>query len=929
MPVSATTTLPSVVAPDLGNGVEDEISVGTFDVLNNGQYRIQARESEATAWDSSAAGWAELLETAPSPEAIVNGREDGEGYEVRLRYETAYRTGSWASSSIVTLFPGASGLSATSVGQTSITLSWTDNADNEDGQRVIRERHGKDGNWWPESVLEDVGADTTSYTDDSVSPGNEYRYRIRAYTEHTSADSNLETVTTDSYGGAQSRRIPTNGPYVEVEAADGTTRTPAVLEINPSPSLNDHPRIEVSVPRDESWQNDRWDEATMRVWRDGERLPIDQLERPEVTPSETVLYGIGGSELDQYVETEVDFQTVHQVAETLLANETPMPYQIDDPGGATDQVEQDYQAGASGPALPLPFDGALTNDATDPVHVADDGAVELSKTTHFVEGEAVGDDVVIASDYADSPDFSRPNTSLNPAAAQVAYQTFVWQFELNHEIPAENLAIDIRRHLVDPGGEMAILIDDTLVGIPETRSGTGSGEPLEWISDVIGSNGYSGTPEEPPTLEPGTHTLEIDIRDYTAAGETFSVAGDWNIDAVALYDDRYPPTLPSATNADSILEVESIYPASETARFTREEPFGAVTAANLSTTWTNGDVSANQAIALSNDRGDSWTEGTNTASLDVTFDEFGPSIEFRATISALSSGGLARTATQALEAATVTVDTSGSPIVEGKVLRGPLVEVLQQLANRGDVLFEVQTFDSGDPGVVWAYPGQRTADVEPDLIDYSVSKKPMERITTLRIAGRSEMVTNEPFTADTAGTILTHDSIKEGSETIRDPDTGDVLERGDDADYTMTYAIGEVRMVVGGAMTEGNTYEIDYEWQPSATIARPTPDGELLRKRSRAIPELTSEQECEEAANFLLRELEPTPWDATVTISDAVGWQLIAAVDPDQLPGSGPYRVRSIDETPETATLELGRGKTVGEAVQELRGRLSSTEREV
>lgn len=31
------------------------------------------------------------------------------------------------------------------------------------------------------------------------------------------------------------------------------------LEANPNPALNDHPRIELSVPRDESWQDDRWD----------------------------------------------------------------------------------------------------------------------------------------------------------------------------------------------------------------------------------------------------------------------------------------------------------------------------------------------------------------------------------------------------------------------------------------------------------------------------------------------------------------------------------------------------------------------------------------------------------------------------------------------------------------------------------------------
>ncbi|AFO57010.1 bZIP transcription factor [Natrinema sp. J7-2] len=176
------------------------------------------------------------------------------------------------------------------------------------------------------------------------------------------------------------------------------------LEANPNPALNDHPRIELSVPRDESWQDDRWDEATLRVWRDGERLPIDTLERAEITPSEAVLFGLGGSDLDQYVEREVDFRTVHETAEMLLTEETSMPIEVDDPGGKVDLVTHDYAAGASGPDNPLPFTGKLTTDATDPVHVADDGTVQLSRTAYPTEGEiGSGGEVRYASYYGSPP----------------------------------------------------------------------------------------------------------------------------------------------------------------------------------------------------------------------------------------------------------------------------------------------------------------------------------------------------------------------------------------------------------------------------------------------------------------------------------------------------------------------------------------------
>ncbi len=508
-----------------------------------------------------------------------------------------------------------------------------------------------------------------------------------------------------------------------------------------------------------------------------------------------------------------------------------------------------------------------------------------------------------------------------------------YTIDVTHEIPSEHVAVDLRWHRVDVEGELRVKIDGQIVG---AHYNIGQSIALEWRGDIVGRRGYTidgpdniNDPDAPPTLEPGSHDIELEVRGFSTSSATYEPAGDWNIDIFAVYDDRYPPTLPNSTDSNNVLPVSDVYPASHPVRFVRERPFGAVKAASLSTTWTDGDVSGSQSIAVSNDRGQNWSEQSNATALDVTFDEFGPAIEFRTTISALSSGGLSRTDTQALEAATLSVDTSGSPIVETKTFRDPLLLVLQSLADRGDVLFEVRVID-GEVGLVVTYPGQRTADVDPELIDYRVTKKPMEQITGLRISGRSESISREEFTAQNDGVLLEHDSIKEGSETVRDPSTGDVLERGEGADYQMAYDLGEIRRTPGSQdMTSGETYTIDYSWQPSARISQPTDGGELLRTRARNIPELVSEQECREAAHFLLRQLEDIPWEATVEISDAVGWSLADAIDPDELPGSGPYRVRSLDESPESVTAELGRGTTVGEAVDELRGRLSSTEREV
>ncbi len=88
------------------------------------------------------------------------------------------------------LAPTDLSLVANNVG--SITISWTDNSDNEDGFIVER------GSGSPIAyvVLDSVGAGVTTYTDSTVEDNTEYTYRVKAYNVHTtSVYSNFLTVT--------------------------------------------------------------------------------------------------------------------------------------------------------------------------------------------------------------------------------------------------------------------------------------------------------------------------------------------------------------------------------------------------------------------------------------------------------------------------------------------------------------------------------------------------------------------------------------------------------------------------------------------------------------------------------------------------------------------------------------------------------------
>ena len=76
---------------------------------------------------------------------------------------------------------------------TNITLSWTDNSDNETGFKLERSLSGV--NSWTQIAV--ISANTTFYGDTGLSPGTAYDYRIRSYTASSNSSySSTATATT-------------------------------------------------------------------------------------------------------------------------------------------------------------------------------------------------------------------------------------------------------------------------------------------------------------------------------------------------------------------------------------------------------------------------------------------------------------------------------------------------------------------------------------------------------------------------------------------------------------------------------------------------------------------------------------------------------------------------------------------------------------
>ncbi|NJP04319.1 MAG: hypothetical protein HC837_01155 [Chloroflexaceae bacterium] len=86
-----------------------------------------------------------------------------------------------------------SDLTAHAVSATSIELSWADNSNNEDGFRIERSISGMD-DW---QAIDTVGADSTRYTDTTVTCDTAYSYRVHAFNAAAASDdSSVSSATT-------------------------------------------------------------------------------------------------------------------------------------------------------------------------------------------------------------------------------------------------------------------------------------------------------------------------------------------------------------------------------------------------------------------------------------------------------------------------------------------------------------------------------------------------------------------------------------------------------------------------------------------------------------------------------------------------------------------------------------------------------------
>ena len=826
------------------------------------------------------------------------------------------------------------GLLADVIDETTVALSWGGHTDSTGGW-LVETRRQYDGTFSAWHDVTTTAPDVKQY-EAGVSPGTTTELRVTPIDGGADAPGTA-TVTTASLGLGP-RGVQASGWHVEVERPDGSgVVEPTILaDVTASPRLNGKPEVRIPVPRAEKWLDEEWERQPMRVWRDGERLPIERLDDTRIVRGDSgdyvELIGRGGIDLNARYQDEVRDRSAHNVMRDVL-NATDYAVTVD-PAPATD-----------GELFATLFERAdfrnysEIDDLRDPVDI-EGSAVAPRRTgimTPLPQLESAGVDIV--------NDATVNWTTSNAVEFDVAEQrSSQWEFDTEYRIPSEHVGVWFRASY-NYDGYLLVYLDGQKIGSIARQAADESDKSVEWkeISDLGGSR----TVDSIDDLDPGTHTLRVEASDTDPSipEAPLGPAGSVYLDMPAVVDEREwdPSTFANTLDGNERLNGPPGVYSTQTVDF-RIRPIQRATGVTLTSAVT--DTTNDQSIGVGPTETDIQTIA-NATSIDRDF-----ASSTRDFIARVALGGADgdqadgpnddveqyyttyRTVPQRLTELTIEYDALGTPSIS-ESLDDPIEEILTRKAKRANCIWEVQ-WDStaGTPRIVVTQVGQRTSDADPDIATLDVTKDLSRELSGATVYGKTQQADAEGFTGSLSGTDLVNDRIEPTSERVYAPDGTEfesVAESGGDTpgDYEMSYQDGRLSITDDGNMTAGQDYLIDYEWTPAGSTER---DVDFENHRVETLNAIRSDTGAAGAASFIVDELDSPQWEAEVTIPQReAGFNLVDAIAPSQLPNPGGERfeIRSIDEGAGEISLTLGARLSAGDVIDQIKRSLSETAREV
>jgi len=414
-------------------------------------------------------------------------------------------------------------------------------------------------------------------------------------------------------------------------------------------------------------------------------------------------------------------------------------------------------------------------------------------------------------------------------------------------------------------------------------------------------------------LAAGSHSVDVV---GTGSGTAFGV------DGVAVHDQRFAKDFPDTVNSDGYLDGPQSKPDFVRVETGDTRTIQQVVGGRLEASF--DDVSNKQEVAISNDQGSSYATATNSQTVETDFAS--GSTRLRARFGLSRYGQRQQTPATGFNAQSVDLydlkaDLKDTPIVINQTYDGSVREILQELAEP-EYIWTMDVASDGTLTVEWTQPGQRTADVPQDVVNYEDETTVEGRIHRAIVKGKSQPVRAEEFTANHGTAVdLANDELQRGREEVYDPSDDTQFVLGED--YELNWLDGTITTLSNGAMSDGATYEINYQHRPVGTYTTDNPPANPV-ERVFDFAELTTDRACEQVALQLVQDLDEPLVTASATLpAGTVDWSVVDVISLDALPRDEPYELADIVQTPANITLQLESRQSVSEVVSNIQTRLS------
>lgn len=713
-------------------------------------------------------------------------------------------------------------------------------------------------------------------------------------------------------------RTWSRGWHVAIDHPDGNTITVTerdiVDDVEWVPRLNGLPKVRIPVARSDRWRSDKLDRQPMRVWKDGHRLLVDELETVETDASNCVLVGRGGLGLADRAQKEVDEKEAHLVAEEIIQNQTPLKADVDAPNSSTSSDTRMQSADTTSE-----WEDRLPSAHTDADVVEVRNGSLLTHPTAFFQEAEDADTILIGTENLESSSDRWSGGSViqvDDPESNGTWAKVAETFTLEHTYPSGDYEIAFRTQQPNTGNHgFNLLIDGTVVeDIPKDVLADNESEP-DWFT-------VSSSTADIGDLAPGDHTVAIEFDEYSDNDGTV------NIDCLTIYQASYPPNL-TENVTDNVLEGPDLHPDGVEQEMADAESFLSVVAGKLESAW--DDVSGDQAVAISNDQGANWIEATNSETVEGDFADGSAQIRARFRLSGYDNdpnvSPAGRKVSQKVDLYDLYADLDDTPLLIDKMYDGQAVNVLQEIADFGDFIFSVELDDVGDPVVRWTQPGQRTRDSPSTLVNFDTARTHEDSYDRVVVKGQARSIEREIFNASHGNAVgLDEANLLESTGRVYDPsDETVVFEEG--TDYELNRAKGRITTLSGGSMTDGKDYAIDYEFTVSGSYEAsdaPSTPKTLVEE----IPSISTSRGCEQAALYLYREVDEPLVEAQATIDDVpVEESLVETIGIEGLPTDERVKVNEVTQSSGKTTLRLGSRASINEAVEDIRSQLRSVSR--